>query len=71
MKYLSEEDQKELGLVPTNGQKKDKIIEQITTSIAEETNDAAPTCPNCGSFLRLLGTCWTCMNCAWNEGSCG
>lgn len=72
MHYLSVEDRQELGLMPKqitdNGL--EKITREITKKIAIE-NDAAPTCPECGSVMRLLGSCWTCISCAWNEGSCG
>ncbi len=73
MHYLSEEDRQELGLVPKQVTENgiEKITKEIVSKVAMEMNDSAPTCPECGSFMRLLGSCWTCVSCAWNEGSCG
>lgn len=68
--YLPEQEKQELGLVTKKELSNNNIIE-ITKELAIKADDAAPTCPECDSFMRLLGSCWTCVNCAWNEGSCG
>ena len=68
--YLPEQEKQELGLV-TKKELSNDNYNKITKELAIKADDAAPTCPECGSFMRLLGTCWTCVNCAWNEGSCG
>jgi len=67
MKYLSEEDKRELGLLLVE---KETIEKEINITYNSH-QDAAPTCPSCGSFMRILGSCWTCTQCAWSEGSCG
>lgn len=34
-------------------------------------NDSSSSCPECGSILVRKGSCYFCINCAYNDGSCG
>jgi ribonucleoside-diphosphate reductase alpha chain len=69
MDALSFDDRKELGLLkPDETTNKDENYNDI---IYNEVANNVQFCPECGGSLRLLGTCFTCFNCAWNSGSCG
>ena len=62
LKFLSPEAQQKLGLIINNN-----IIERAQIS---KSTEGAP-CPNCGSLMRKLGSCYLCTNCGFNGGSCG
>jgi len=62
LKFLPKEDQIELGLIIDN-----KVQENQNIS----NNDDGTSCPNCGSLMRKLGSCYLCTNCGYNAGSCG
>jgi ribonucleoside-diphosphate reductase alpha chain len=61
MKFLSKEDQEELGLILHEIENKEKI----------KDSEDGECCPNCGSLMRKLGSCYLCVNCGYNAGSCG
>jgi ribonucleoside-diphosphate reductase alpha chain len=67
LKFLSEEDQIELGLISQI------IDDSISNKISRSTtdNEDGPVCPNCGAIMRKLGSCHFCANCSYNSGSCG
>jgi len=60
-KFLSEEDQTELGLVSNS----------VSQKIIDNADDDGTSCPNCGSLMRKLGSCYLCVNCGHNAGACG
>jgi len=70
LKFLSEKDKLELGLT---SHKDDNgiLLEDIPTNISTYDQDIGPSCPNCGSIMRRLGSCYFCNNCSYNQGSCG
>jgi len=70
MKFLSEEDKIDLGLIQIknlNG----ISLETESLMISEHDQDVGAPCPNCGSIMRRLGSCYFCGNCSYNQGSCG
>jgi len=60
LKFLSSDIQKKLGL----------IIDDSNHQRISKSTEGAP-CPNCGSLMRKLGSCYLCTNCGFNGGSCG
>jgi ribonucleoside-diphosphate reductase alpha chain len=71
MKFLSEEEKTEIGLTSKN--KEDEVIfNEITTSSPAytEISYSAPVCEFCGSMMQRKGTCYVCINCGDNTGSC-
>jgi ribonucleoside-diphosphate reductase alpha chain len=70
LKFLSKEDQIELGLISSNKDKNNILLEKQNTSSIHD-QDIGPACPNCGSIMRRLGSCYFCNNCSYNTGSCG
>lgn len=71
MRYLSEDDKLELGLVK---EKKEESTQKIATSVVNviksKVEGFAPHCEICGSLMHRLGSCYHCPNCASNTGSC-
>lgn len=71
LKFLSKEDQIELGLISSQKNKDELLMEKETQPVSSHDQDIGPTCPNCGTILRRLGSCYFCNNCSYNSGSCG
>ena len=70
LKFLSKEEQIELGLI----QAKDAngiLLEKEEIKVPTHDQDIGPSCPNCGSIMKRLGSCYFCNNCSYNQGSCG
>lgn len=70
LKFLPKEDQLELGLISSNKDKNGTLLEKQTLQ-SHHDQDIGPACPNCGSIMRRLGSCYFCNNCSYNTGSCG
>jgi ribonucleoside-diphosphate reductase alpha chain len=72
LKYLSKEDQKDLGLL-VNKLDVEEILDdlQIAEEVIKKDYDSSPICSDCGGIMIRKGTCYTCTNCAVNNGSCG
>lgn len=82
LRFLSKEDQLELGLIsPSSEEHFDGDDEEIQVSEKNKLNiqrslsnnfaGSGKICDLCGSIMVIKGTCFTCMNCATNYGSCG
>ena len=69
LKFLSQKDQIELGLITSKKDTNETLLEQNNMSTHDQ--DIGPTCPNCESTMRRLGSCYFCSNCSYNSGSCG
>lgn len=71
LKFLSYEDRKDLGLLSTTeiDLSKQEIQSQSIHLVTQD--DTSPSCPNCHTQMRRLGSCYFCTNCAYNQGSCG
>ena len=70
LKFLPKEEQIELGLIQakdTNG----ILLEKESINLPTHDQDVGPSCPNCASIMRRLGSCYLCSNCAYNQGACG
>mgnify|MGYP001766350260 CR=1 FL=1 len=70
LKFLPEKEQIELGLI-SSIKDKTEMTEKESTKISSYDQDIGPTCPNCGTIMRRLGSCYFCSNCSYNQGSCG
>jgi ribonucleoside-diphosphate reductase alpha chain len=70
LKFLSKEDQIDLGLISSSKDKNGILLEKHTLQ-SQHDQDIGPSCPNCGSIMRRLGSCYFCNNCSYNTGSCG
>jgi len=68
LKFLSKEDQIDLGIIPSMDKNNTSIEPQIMST---HDQDIGPSCPNCGHIMRRLGSCYFCSNCSYNAGSCG
>ena len=70
LKFLSQEDQIELGLVHTS-ENNETSFDQNKEKICTHDQDINPICPNCGSIMKRLGACYFCSNCSYDSGTCG
>jgi ribonucleoside-diphosphate reductase alpha chain len=70
LKFLPKEEQIELGLIRSNDTN-DILLEKERANISSHDQDVGPNCPNCGTIMRRLGSCYFCSNCSYNAGACG
>jgi ribonucleoside-diphosphate reductase alpha chain len=66
LKFLPEKDQEMLGLK----KKSDEEVE-ITGFVSQFKDMSSPLCEECGMPMQRKGTCFQCVNCGNNGGSCG
>lgn len=71
LKFLSKEDQIDLGLISTSKDQNGLALEKEELKISSHDQDIGPSCPNCGHIMKRLGSCYFCNNCSYNQGACG
>lgn len=77
LKFLNENDQKELGLIKSdnnnleNTEEEKPLLKESNLKRIISNNFAGPMCSRCGAIMIKKGACNTCMNCGSNDGACG
>ncbi|MEM4410746.1 MAG: adenosylcobalamin-dependent ribonucleoside-diphosphate reductase [Candidatus Caldarchaeum sp.] len=66
LKFLSENDRAELGLVDGEDREAVSLAEKVVEVKAPAPD--APACPECGSIMARSGTCYVCVNCGATTG---